>query len=67
MTRPMAVKVDRVRPRSERDIPTEVIAYAPPDDPPRRVSGAGWVVICVVALGAFVYAVGSAAAIPGCR
>lgn len=42
------------RPRSERDIPTEIITYTRPDDPPRRLNGAGFViVVCVLACAVF--------------
>jgi len=58
----MARKVDRVRPRNERDISTDefelitqrqpmtVLERVRPDDRPRRLNGAGYVVVgCVVA------------------
>lgn len=70
----MARKVDVVRPRSERDIPTDefevitrrqamrALEHAQPDDPPRRISGAGIVVIVCAAAVALFYALGFAAA-----
>jgi len=51
----MARRVETVRPRSERDIPTEIIEYAPPD-PPRRLSTVGAVIIAVIAGFGFVFA-----------
>lgn len=66
----MARKVDVVRPRSERDIPTDefevitrrqamrALEHVQPDDPPRRLNGAGFIVIaCAVVVAAF-YALG---------
>lgn len=67
------------RPRAEREQTTEeaevfsrrqamcLLEQAEPDDPPRRVSGAGWVVVCVIVLGALVYAIGSSAPLWGHR
>lgn len=55
----MARRVDVVRPRSERDIPTErLIAYAPrPHDPPRRLTPTGRLVVAALAVGALAFAV----------
>lgn len=51
----MARRVEVVRPRELRD----VLEHAHPDDPPRRLNGAGWVVICTVAIGALLYVAGA--------
>jgi hypothetical protein len=70
----MARKVDRVRPRSERDIPTDefevitrrqamrALERAQPDNPPRRLNGAGFVVIVCAVVVAVFYALGFIAA-----
>jgi hypothetical protein len=68
------VGVGNVRPRSERDIPTDelevitrrqsmsLLERVQPDDPPRRLNGSGLIVVaCVLACAVF-YALGFVAA-----